>query len=328
MPSRDWSERIVLVTGASGFVGSWLVKALLEAGARIVALVNELDPGSELCRSRDLERVSVVYGTATDEAAIERALLAHEVDTVFHLGAQTQVGVGLSAPFLTLDANVRGTYTLLEVVRRHRVQVARVVVASSDKAYGPQSRLPYTEDAPLTGRSPYDASKSCMDLIAQSYHATYGLPILIARCANIYGGGDLNWNRLVPGTIRSFHAGARPVLRSDGRAVRDYLDVRDAVEAYLLLADAASEPDQWGEAYNFSSEQPVCALDVVETIGRLMQRADLEPEVLGVAVNEIERQEVSAAKARSRLGWRPQHGWEDGLVVTIAWYRAYFEDAR
>jgi CDP-glucose 4,6-dehydratase len=314
---NGWSGRRVLVTGATGMVGSWLVKDLLAGGAHVVALVLDLDPQSELVRSGDLERCAVVNGALEDVATLERAVVVHEVDTVFHLGAQTIVGVAHRSPLGTWEANVRGTYNLLEVCRRHADLVQRIVVASSDKAYGESTKLPYTEETPLAARHPYEVSKAAADLIAQSYHHTYGLPVAIARCGNIYGGGDLNWSRIVPGTVRSFLREERPVLRSDGSFVRD------ASAAYLALAEAVDRDGVGGDAFNFSDETPLTVLELVGAIAERMGKVALQPVVLDAAVGEIRDQVLSAAKARSVLGWRPQHDLAAGLDETIAWYTRY-----
>ncbi len=320
--AREWRGRQVLVTGATGMVGSWLVKALLEAGARVAALVLDSDPQSELYRSGDVHSVSVVSGALEQIDTLERALTLHAVDTVFHLGAQTIVGAAHRAPLVTFEANIRGTYNLLEACRRHDGLVRRVVIASSDKAYGEQA-LPYVESAPLQGRHPYDVSKSCTDLLAQCYHHTYGLPVTIARCGNIYGGGDLNWSRIVPGTVRDFLNGRRPVIRSDGQSKRDYLYVKDVVRAYLGLADALERPGVAGQAFNFSDEAPLTVLQMVAHLQRLMGCESLEPQIRNDARGELREQWLSAGRARDALGWRPQFTIDTGLRETIAWYRSF-----
>lgn len=318
-----WKGRRVLVTGATGMVGSWLVKDLLALGAGVTALVLDSDPQSELLRSGDLKRVTVVNGALEDFSCVERALTAHEPDTVFHLGAQTLVGAALRAPLATFESNIRGTYHVLEACRRHKGVVRGLVLASSDKAYGEGRSRPYTEDMALEGRHPYDASKSCADLLARAYHASYGLPVATARCGNIYGGGDLNWSRIVPGTIRSLLEGQRPVLRSDGHFVRDYLYVKDAARAYLHLAEALSKKTIRGQAFNFSAQQPLTVLAMVAKIAKLMDRAGLKPVIENSARAEIRVQRLSAAKARRVLDWRPEYGLEEGLEETIAWYSGY-----
>lgn len=320
-----WSDRRVLVTGATGVVGSWLVKDLLAGGADVVALVLDLDPQSELVRSRDIERCTVVNGALEDLATLERAITVNEVDTVFHLGAQTLVEVARRAPLGTWEANVRGTYNLLDACRVHRDLVRRIVVASSDKAYGETGDLPYTEEGALLAREPYEVSKACGDLIAQSYHHAYGLPVAIARCANVFGGGDLNWSRLVPGTIRSLLADDRPLIRSDGTYARDYVYVKDVAQAYALLADAIEVDGVVGGAFNFGAEQPITVLDVVAAIKRLMGREDVEPVIENRAVGEIHHQYLSARKAREALGWSPRFDLETGLAETIDWYREFLD---
>ncbi|HUF46336.1 MAG TPA: NAD-dependent epimerase/dehydratase family protein [Vicinamibacterales bacterium] len=315
-----WRERRVLVTGASGLLGSCLTRALLEAGAHVVALVLDADPQTELYRSDDVRRVAVVGGSLEDYRAVERAILLHDVDSVFHLGAQTLVGVAHAAPTATFDANIRGTWLVLEACRLHRT-VRRIVVASSDKAYGEQA-LPYVETAPLVGRHPYEVSKSCADLLAQAYYHSYGLPVAIARCGNIYGGGDLNWSRLVPGTIRDVLRGRRPVIRSDGTCLRDYVYVKDVARAYLRLAEAIDDGSGIGQAFNFSDESPRSVMAVVQSITSLMG-ATVQPDVRNEARGEIRDQYLSARKARELLGWRPAFSLESGLRETIEWYRDF-----
>lgn len=323
-----WQGRRVFVTGATGIVGSWVVKELLELGAHVVALVLDSDPQSEFYRSGADRQVTIVHGALEELATLERAITTWDVHTVIHLGAQTLVGVAHRAPFATFESNIRGTYNLLEVCRRHPDLVRAVVVASSDKAYGTHRTLPYTEDMALQGCHPYEVSKSCTDLLAQSYARTYGMPVGIARCGNIYGGGDLNWSRLVPETVKALHVGRRPVLRSNGSLIRDYIYVRDVVHAYLGLAQhVAAIPDARGEAFNFSGEQPLTVLEMVGAIRRAMGREDLEPEIRDCAAGEILDQRLSAAKARSVLGWSTRYTLEEGLTETIAWYRAFLAGA-
>jgi CDP-glucose 4,6-dehydratase len=320
---QTWSESRALVTGATGMVGSWLVKRLLERGTQVAALVRDNDPHSEVVRSGDIQRISVVNGALEDYTTVERAIVEHDIDTVFHLGAQTIVGIALRSPLHTFESNIRGTYNVLEACRRHADVVRRIVIASSDKAYGEHEHLPYTEDAALLAKHPYDVSKSCGDLIAQSYFHTYSLPVVTARCGNIYGGGDLNWSRVVPGTLRSVLRGERPVIRSDGKFVRDYLYVRDAVEAYLLLAEKCGEAGVAGEAFNFSTETPLTVLEVVERVQTLTGTEHLAPIILDQARAEIHSQHLSAAKARERLGWTAAFDLTAGLSETRDWYAAF-----
>jgi CDP-glucose 4,6-dehydratase len=321
-----WKTRRVLVTGATGVIGSWLAKDLLADGADVVALVWEADERSELYRSGAIRRMTVVNGALEDFWTLERAINRYEVDTVFHLGAQTIVGTAYRFPLPTFEANIRGTYNLLEACRLHANLVQRVVIASSDKAYGAQPRLPYTEDMPLAGRHPYEVSKSCADLVAQAYHHTYGLPVAIVRCGNVFGGGDLNWSRIVPGTIRSLLWKERPVIRSDGTYVRDYIYVKDVVRAYRRLAERLDDDRVRGEAFNFSAETPVTVLEMVATLRRLMNAMHIEPDIRDCAEAEIRAQHLSAAKAREVLGWEPAFDLASGLEETIAWYAAFLGD--
>lgn len=318
-----WQGLRVLVTGATGIVGSWLVKELISKEACVVALLQDADLQSELYRSGDIERVSAVNGALEEFWTLERAINLYEIDTVFHLGAQTIVGVAHRFPLSTFEANIRGTYNLLEACRLHSNMVRRVIIASSDKAYGKQDNLPYTEDMRLDGRHPYEVSKSCADLIAQAYSHTYGLPVAIARCGNVYGGGDRNWSRLVPGTIRAFLRKERPVIRSDGTYVRDYIYVKDVVQAYMRLAEFLDDEQVQGAAFNFSTESPITVLNMVATIQGLMHCEEIDLDIRNSAEGEIRDQFLSAAKARAVLRWKPQFGLEQGLIKTIEWYRAY-----
>jgi len=324
--STFWRDRRTFVTGGTGLVGGWLHKGLVAAGANVVALVRDWVPSSELARSGLLDRVSVVRGDVRDQALLERVLGEYEVDTVIHLAAQAIVTIANRNPVSTFETNVAGTWSLLEACRRSP-RVKQVVIASSDKAYGEQPTLPYDEDTPLQGRHPYDVSKSCADLIAAAYAQTYDLPVAITRCGNFYGGGDLNWNRIVPGTIRSVLRDERPVIRSDGQYVRDYFYVEDGAAAYMLLAEKlAADPSLRGQAFNFSYESPVT---VTELVGRILavMGSRLEPVVLNEASHEIRKQFLSAAKARKALGWSPLFDMQEGLRRTVAWYRDFFAEA-
>jgi CDP-glucose 4,6-dehydratase len=319
-----WRDRSVLITGATGFVGSWLTHRLLDEGARVVAIVADVQPDSEFARSRLADRVTVIDGLLQDARVVDRAVLGDGVDTVFHLGAQTIVGTAHRDPVATFEANIRGTYLLLDACRRAGPAWPRVVVASSDKAYGTVAELPYTESTPLHGRQPYEVSKSCTDLLGQSYATTYGLPVAIARCGNIYGGGDLNWSRIVPGTIRSLLRREVPVIRSDGTLVRDYLHVDDVVDAYLALAAWLEQPaagaDEQGIAFNFSDESPRTVLEIYESICAAAG-SHVEARVLGEASTEIPEQHLDATRAREVLGWKCAVDEVEGLQRAIAWYR-------
>jgi CDP-glucose 4,6-dehydratase len=290
--------------------------------ADAVCLVRDWTPHSELVRSRGIERVKVVRGDVCDRDTLERTLGEYEIDTVFHLAAQTIVGIANRNPVSTFESNIQGTWNVLEACRRSPA-VKSIILASSDKAYGDQEQLPYNEATPLAGRHPYDVSKSCADLIAQAYGKTYGQRVAITRCGNFFGGGDLNWNRLVPGTIRSVIRGERPIIRSDGQFVRDYFYVEDGVAAYLLLAERlAAAPELSGQAFNFSNEIQWTVLDLVHCILREMN-STLEPDIRNEASNEILRQYLSAERARNVLGWGPLFTVEEGLRRTIAWYREF-----
>lgn len=318
--SGFWDGRPTFVTGGTGLVGGWLVRRLVEAGADVTCLIRDWVPHSILLTSDLRNRVKFVHGDVRDQALLERTLGEYEIDTVIHLAAQTIVGIANRNPVSTLETNIAGTWALLEACRRSPL-VKQVVLASSDKAYGDQEKLPYDESTPLQGRHPYDVSKSCSDLIGQMYAASFGVPVVITRCGNFFGGGDLNWNRLVPGTIRSVFRGERPIIRSDGQYVRDYFYVEDGAEAYMVLAERlAADRTLVGAAFNFSNEIQVTVLELVRTILRLME-SDLEPDVRNEASGEIRYQYLSAEKARRVLGWAPRFSLEDGLTRTIAWYR-------
>jgi CDP-glucose 4,6-dehydratase len=317
-----WLDRPVLVTGATGLVGGWLVRRLLAASAEVVCLVRDWVPQSELVTTKLIDKTKVVRGDVCDPALLERLLGEYEIDTVIHLAAQTIVTIANRNPASTFDTNIRGTWSLLEACRRSPC-VKQIVLASSDKAYGDQDTLPYDEQTVLQGRHPYDASKSCGDIIGQTYATTYSLPVAITRCGNFYGGGDLNWNRIVPGTIRSVLRGQRPVIRSDGKYIRDYFYVEDGAAAYMSLAqNLAANPELRGEAFNFSNEIQVNVLELATKILKLMN-SDLELEVRNQTTNEIRNQSLSAAKARKVLGWRPLFTLDEGLQRTIAWYRNF-----
>jgi CDP-glucose 4,6-dehydratase len=313
-----WLDRPVLVTGATGLAGGWLVKRLLDVGASVVCIVRDRVLPS-------VDGATLVFGDIRDQALVERALGDYEIETVFHLAAQTIVPIANRNPVETFDSNVRGTWTVLEAVRRNPL-VKSVVVASSDKAYGEQESLPYREDAPLAPTHPYDVSKACADLIARSYARTYDLPLAVTRAGNFFGGGDLNWSRVVPGTIRSALRGRPPVIRSDGTPMRDYIYVEDAVEAYLLLAQAVADGSLRGEAVNISYERP---LSVSEVVAAVLDEvgADLTPIIEADARHEIQDQYLDATIARERVGWTPLYDFEEGLRRTVAWYRAYFANA-
>jgi CDP-glucose 4,6-dehydratase len=317
-----WLDRPTFVTGATGLVGGWLVRRLVSMGADVVCLVRDWVPQSELVRSSLADRVKIVRGDVRDQAVLERALGEYEIDTVLHLAAQTIVTIANRNPVSTWETNVQGTWAVLEACRRTPT-VRQIVMASSDKAYGDHDALPYDEETPLRGRHPYDASKSCADIISQTYAASYGLPVVVTRCGNFYGGGDLNWNRIVPGTIRSVLRGQRPVIRSDGKFVRDYFYVEDGAAVYTMLAERLAEDRALaGRAFNFSNETQVTVLEMAEKILSLMG-SDLRPDVRNEATNEIRHQYLSAARAREELQWRPLFTLDEGLRRAIDWYKSF-----
>jgi CDP-glucose 4,6-dehydratase len=320
--SNFWQDRPTLVTGGTGLLGGWLVKQLLSLGADVICTIRDSVPQSELMRSGAIDRVKVVRGDVCDRVFLERVLGEYEIDTVMHLAAQTIVGIANRNPISTFETNIAATWQILEACR-HSPTVKQIVMASSDKAYGDCDTLPYVETTPLQGLHPYDVSKSCADLIAQAYGHTYKLPVAITRCGNFYGGGDLNWNRIIPGTIRSILRNEAPVIRSDGSFVRDYIYGEDGAAAYIVLAEQlADNPSLYGQAFNFSNESQVTVLDLVDRIVKLMD-ADLSPIVQNRASNEIQHQFLDATKAKEVLGWTPKFSLDRGLENTIAWYRDF-----
>ncbi len=321
-----WKDKNVFVTGATGFLGSWLVRDLLERKADVVALIRDETPHSLLSINGDDKRISAVRGSLEEYSVLERILNEYQVEVIFHIGAQTQVEIANRNPISTFEANIKGTWNLLEASRRSPL-VKKVLIASSDKAYGEQKKLPYDESQALHGSHPYDVSKSAADLIAQSYFSTYSLPVCITRCGNFFGGGDFNFNRLVPSVIRAAISEQRPVIRSDGTMRRDYLYIEDAVHAYRHLAEKMDDASTHGQAFNFSAENPLTVLEMTERILSLMN-SGLKPNVLGIAKNEIPDQYLSAAKARSMLGWKSQYSVDEGLKKTIAWYTNHYSKPR
>ena len=323
-----WTDRNVFITGGSGLLGSWMTEELARRGANVVCLVRDWVPASRLNAPGLLDAVTVVRGELEDRDLLLRALNEYEIETVLHLGAQTIVGTASRSPISTFEANIRGTWNILEACRECPKLIRRIVVASSDKAYGEHPTLPYTEDAPLIGRFPYDVSKSCADLITLSYWHTYRLPVAVTRCGNLFGGGDLNFNRLVPGTIRSVLRNERPVIRSDGTFVRDYFYVRDAVDAYLQLAERMDDSAFHGQAFNFGTETPMSVLEMVAAVLARIGKPELEPIIMAEATHEISRQYLDCGKAHRMMGWRPAFTLEQGLDESIGWYRDWANRGR
>lgn len=321
-----WKDKTVLVTGASGLLGSWMVKALLAQQANVVVLVRDRVADSLFFTEELSTKVTVAVGDLLDMALLLRVLNEYDIQTVFHLGAQAIVGYANRSPLSTFESNIRGTWQLLEACRLSP-WVKRIVVASSDKAYGAQVELPYIEDAPLQGRFPYDVSKSCADLLAQSYFHTYKLPVCVTRCGNFFGGGDLHFNRIVPGTIKSILDGQAPEIRSSGLLIRDYIYVKDVVDAYLTLAEKMEDDAILGHAFNFSTDQPFSVLQLVDVILQLMHAQDFKPVIKNQATCEIPEQHLNSDKARRMLGWQAKYGVRAGLEETIAWYKEFFKHA-
>lgn len=322
MDNNFWKDRNVFVTGCTGLLGSWLTKSLVENNANLVGLIRDWVPKSNLICSGFDDKINIVRGEVEDYFLLERIINEYEIDTVFHLAAQTIVTIANRNPISTFKTNIEGTWNMLEACRRAPL-IKRIIVASSDKAYGDQITLPYDENTPLAGEHPYDVSKSCADLLCKSYFETYGLPVCVTRCGNFYGGGDLNFNRIVPGTIRSILSCERPIIRSDGTFLRDYFYIEDGAASYMLLAEKMNDKNIHGEAFNFSPEQPLTVLEMVEKILQVME-SDLTPIILNQAKNEIKDQYLSAQKARNLLNWHPSFTIEEGLEITMKWYREFF----
>ena len=318
-----WKNTNVLVTGATGMVGSWLVKRLLNEGARVTVLVIDSDPQSQLIRSQDIESCQVITGDLRNRGDVSRAIFASDCEYIFHLGAQTIVSTAIFDPVYTFETNIMGTWNLFDVVRASGKKINGILVASSDKAYGTAKVLPYDESTPLHGEGPYDVSKSCTDLIARSYFLTYGVPTVIARCGNIYGGGDLNWSRIVPGTVRDLLGGKTPVIRSNGKFLRDYVYVEDAVDAYLTMASNITVQSVNGEAFNFSREEPISVLEIYRAICEATLGEHIDPIIQDAATNEIIDQHLASKKARELLKWESKYDLQYGLSETVKWYREF-----
>ncbi len=316
-----WKSKNVLVTGCTGFLGSWLTAELVKKSANVVGIIRDDVYSTNFSAMNLRDKITVVKGDITDYELVLRALNEYEIDTIFHLAAQTIVGTANNSPLSTFDTNIKGTWTILESTRI--VGVRRIIVASSDKAYGNQEMLPYKEDAPLIGSHPYDVSKSCADLIARAYHISYGMNIGITRCGNLFGPGDINFSRIVPGTIKSIIFGEEPIIRSDGKFIRDYFYVKDAVNAYLLLAENVEKKGISGEAFNFGTESPITVLELVEEIIKISGKK-IKPIILNEAKNEIREQYLSCEKARKLLSWKPAFSLRTALAETYKWYEEYF----
>jgi CDP-glucose 4,6-dehydratase len=322
MSQNNWLNKNIFITGCTGLLGSWLTEELINLGANIIGLQRDHVPQARIYREGIIDKITVIPGNLENYNVIERALNEYEIEVVFHLAAQAIVPIANNNPLSTFESNIRGTWVLLEACRRNK-QVKKIIMASSDKAYGDHKILPYKEDMPLQGKNPYDVSKSCADLISQMYFHHYTLPLCVTRCGNLFGGGDLNFNRIVPGTIRSVFYSERPIIRSDGKYVRDYFYVKDAAKAYIHLVEKMDNSTIVGQAFNFGNDTPMTVLEITNEILSLMGRPDLEPIILNQAKGEILEQYLSAKKAKEILGWNPKFSVRDGLTETIKWYRDY-----
>lgn len=319
-----WKEKNVFVTGADGFIGSWLAKELLEKGANVFALVRDLkkEAGYKLLGIAD--KISLVKGDLVDYSSLKRVMDEFEIDSCFHLAAQALVQLATENPLSTFESNIKGTWNLLEACRNSKT-IERIVIASSDKAYGSQRKLPYTEESPLLGLYPYDASKACADILSRSYFVSYGLPISVTRNANTYGGGDLNFSRIIPDAIRHILQKKEFIIRSDGTPERDYMYIKDAISGYLTLAENLDRDDIKGQAFNFGTATPLSVLDLFKLIAKKCGESNPKFKVLGKAKNEIDRQYLAIDKAKKLLGWKPEYSLEKGLEETIKWYKNYFK---
>jgi len=322
MSKNNWLNKNIFITGCTGLLGSWLTEELINLGVNVIGLQRDHVPQARIYREGLIDKITVIPGNLEDYNVIERALNEYEIEVVFHLAAQAIVPIANNNPLSTFESNIRGTWVLLEACRRNK-QVKKIIMASSDKAYGDHKILPYKEDMPLQGKNPYDVSKSCADLISQMYFHHYTLPVCVTRCGNLFGGGDLNFNRIVPETIRSVFYSERPIIRSNGKYVRDYFYVKDAAKAYIHLVEKMDDGSIVGQAFNFGNDTPMTVLEITNEIVSLMGRPDLEPIILNQAKGEIPEQYLSAKKARELLGWKPKFSVRDGLTETIEWYRDY-----
>ena len=321
-----WKGKNVFVTGADGFIGSWVAKALVEKGANVFVITRDIKKACSLDLFGLRNKVELIHGDIIDYSCVERVINEKSIDSVFHLAAQAIVGVANKSPLSTFESNIKGTWNVLEACRVNKVE--RVVVASSDKAYGSQKKLPYTEESPLLGLYPYDASKACTDILARCYYTTYNLPVAVTRNANIYGGADLNFSRIVPDAICSLLEGKQLVIRSDGTPERDYMYVKDAANGYLLLAENMHRNEIKGQAFNFGTAKPISVLDLFSKIIKLTGKDGVKPKILGEAKNEIDRQFLAADKAKKLLNWTPKYSLEEGLKETIEWYKANLKKIR
>jgi len=322
MDKISWENMNVMVTGADGFIGSHVAKALAEKGAEVTTIVRDVRKRNNTDVLGIKDKISIVHGDIIDFKDCERAINEYDIEFCFHIAAQAIVGPANRSPLSTFESNIKGTWNVLEACRISKT-IKGMVIASSDKAYGQQKKLPYTEESPLSGYFPYDASKSCAEIIARSYFMTYNLPLAITRNANTYGPADMNLSRIIPDVITRLIKGKQPVIRSDGNPERDYMYIKDAVNAYLTLAENLHRKDVVGQAFNFGTGKPISVLNLYKKIIRIMGK-NVEPKILGQAKNEIDRQYLDSAKAKKILGWETNYTIDEGLKETIDWYKGYF----
>ena len=317
--------RNILITGYEGFLGSHLTKTLLGYGANVFGLDILTHRKQTILTDGDFAKIKITKGSVENFSLVLKIIKENKIEFIFHLAAKSLVSDCLQKPIRAFSTNIKGTWNILEASRNSNT-IKEIIIASSDKAYGSCCELPYKENTPLSGNHPYDVSKSCTDLIAQSYFHTYKLPVCVTRCGNFFGGGDLHFNRIVPGTIKSILKNERPVVRSNGLLIRDYIYVKDVVEAYLSLAEKMDDEKIVGQAFNFSTDKPFSVLEIIEEISKVTKNSRLKPVILNNATNEIPNQHLSSEKARTLLNWEPKYGVRGGLEETYLWYRKFFEE--
>tara|TARA_Y100000310_G_scaffold262419_1_gene272079 strand:- start:3741 stop:4715 length:975 start_codon:yes stop_codon:yes gene_type:complete len=318
----SWKNTNVLVTGADGFIGSHIAKALVEKGARVVTIARDIKKTNNMDILDLKDKIDIVRGDIINLEDCERAINEYDIEFCFHIAAQAIVGPANRSPLSTFGSNIKGTWNILETCRTSKT-IKGIIIASSDKAYGQQKKLPYTEDSPLNGYFPYDASKACAEIIARSYFMTYNLPLAITRNANTYGPADMNMSRIIPDVITRLVKDEQPIIRSDGNPERDYLYIKDSVNAYLILAENLHRKEVVGQAFNFGTGKPISVLDLYKKMIKIVGK-DVKPKILGQAKNEIDRQYLDSSKAKKVLGWEPEYDIDSGLKETIEWYKKYF----
>lgn len=324
MLNNFWKNKKILITGYEGFLGSHLTNALLKHGARIWGLDIRTHRKQTILSSKELNKINIIKGSVENYSLIYKIIKKNNIEFIFHLAAQSLVGPALKDPRKTFSTNIRGTWNILESCRNSR-KVKAIIIASSDKAYGIKSKLPYKEDSSLAGCHPYDVSKSCADLLSYTYFHTYGLSVCITRCGNIFGPGDFNFSRIIPDTIKSVIKNKTLLIRSNGKFTRDYIYIDDIVSGYIILAEKLQKLKLSGEAFNFSNEKPISVLELVRIIYKLVNKKQ-NYKILNQVKYEIKHQYLSSQKARRILSWEPQYTLDKGLKITIDWYKDYFNN--